>query len=397
MWIALLAWIPLLFGGWFKACVESRPPKSAQVDPSPFARDADRVWRAIGMRLVSETQARHDGIQARLTAAAAELPRESVDLPDDRAEELATAGTYGRLPEVLVDRDPGAIFPMPIGKPLRFSWYQAAADARRLLADQDRFIAGFERWIRLAPRERVARYGEISGAWDHLHARAAKLARQVRYLETWVPQLTRQWITAKGGRPPQYLLTAAIQNGDPRLMDLLREIMRPTRIMKRSFLPPELKPGVVPLPIATDINDRRFIAEIEGALATHWNQSSWARDQKVRFEIDWTRIPRDEEFARGRISLDEHLARFPRDRAAITTGGLSTYVHGQALVLGPGSIDPRTLAHELGHLLGFGDCYLRTLSSQGTLGLAVLEWDNPLYPDDLMCDNAVGAPRAEAW
>ena len=47
--------------------------------------------------------------------------------------------------------------------------------------------------------------------------------------------------------------------------------------------------------------------------------------------------------------------------------------------------------------MGFGDCYVRTLGSEGLFGLAVLEWDNPYYPDDLMCDNTVGVPRAEQW
>ena len=81
----------------------------------------------------------------------------------------------------------------------------------------------------------------------------------------------------------------------------------------------------------------------------------------------------------------------------ITTGGLTTYVKDRFLVLGPGAISPRTLAHEMGHLMGFDDCYLRTLTSQWVFGLGVLEWDNPLYPDDLMCDNSVGEPRVEIW
>jgi hypothetical protein len=72
-------------------------------------------------------------------------------------------------------------------------------------------------------------------------------------------------------------------------------------------------------------------------------------------------------------------------------------VQGRALVLGTGSIDGRTLAHELGHLIGFSDCYFRTLSGQGLGGLAIFEWENPFFPDELMCDNQHGTVNRAAW
>jgi hypothetical protein len=72
-------------------------------------------------------------------------------------------------------------------------------------------------------------------------------------------------------------------------------------------------------------------------------------------------------------------------------------VKGSTIVLGPGKITPRTIAHEIGHLFGFNDCYLRTMTAQGLYGIGLLEWDNPLYPDDLMCDNLVGEVHSEIW
>jgi hypothetical protein len=169
--------------------------------------------------------------------------------------------------------------------------------------------------------------------------------------------------------------------------------------MKRPFLPESLEDsdGLIILPIYTDINNHRFLAEVEGALNTHWNQSSWAKEQGVGFYIRWSFVPVDRRLASGQDSFLLHLARFPKDKASLTTGGLTTYVRGNTLILGPGSIQPRTIAHEIGHLLGFGDCYLRTLTSQGIFGLGILEWDNPFYPDDIMCDNTVGEPRVEVW
>jgi hypothetical protein len=399
MRIALLIWIPLLFGGWFHSCVESRPPKQAQADPGFFSRRLDPAWRSLASHLISEVQGEHARLEAELLSSARRLPPGSVDLPALRDRELKVEGTYGQLPEVLVDQDPGAIFPAPLAQPQRFSWFQTSGQARESLLGLARFEKGFRAWQALSEPERIRRFGELAGAWEELDSRIATLARHSRYLDTWVPQLSHQWVAAASGgtKPVEYLLTSAIQAGDPGLTDALAEVLKPKRVIKRPFLPEELEPSVVTVPIATDVSDRRFLAEVAGALSTHWSQSTWAREQGVTFKIEWTRLARDDAFARGRITLEEHLAKFPQNRAGMTTGGLTTYVRGQTLVLGPGKINPRTLAHELGHLLGFGDCYLRTLSGQGFFGTAVLEWDNPLYPDDLMCDNTVGAARAEVW
>lgn len=185
------------------------------------------------------------------------------------------------------------------------------------------------------------------------------------------------------------------------MMTVLRDLLRPRRVLPRAFLPDTLeghrskKP--IDLPITTDVVDPRFLREVEGSLDTHWNQSPWAKRERISFRISWKRIAVNRRFRERREGLSEHLLRFPETSASMTTGGLTTYVKGSTLILGPGKILPRTLAHEIGHLLGFGDCYLRTLSGQGLLGSAVLEWDNPLYPDDIMCDNGVGVARAEAW
>jgi hypothetical protein len=397
--LALLAWLPLVFVGGFRACIEKQPLHSSKPDPSWISKSTDQAWRTLALKLVARTQTDRERLSRELTHETQLLPVGSVDAPTEREAEMTTAGLYGRLPEVMVDRELGAIFPVPVTPPARFSWYQISVRAGETLTSLRHFESGFKQWRALPPAKRVERFGEVSAAWDEIEEREATLTHHVRYLETWIPRLWRQWEHPEGGRPPAYVLTGAISLGDPRLMDPLREMMRPSRVVKRAFLPAELKPSKtpIPIPVTTDITDRRFIAEVEGALATHWNQSAWAKREGVRFKIVWTHVPRDTAFARGKITLEEHLKTFAPDRAALTTGGLSTYVHGNALVLGPGVINPRTLAHELGHLLGFADCYLRTLSSQGVLGTAILEWDNPLYPDDLMCDNTVGSPRAEVW
>lgn len=378
------------------------PVETAQSDPGWLSRRADRLWQAVALRLLERARLEHARLGAALDEASAALP-----VPDRPARErdgdLAVRGTYGHLPEVHADQGFGYILPAPPSAPTRVSWYGLAREGRALLDQLDRFQTGLGNWNALAPDARARRFPELAGPWEALGARLAAASRHARYLETWRTQLEAQWLASRrsGALPFAYLLVGALhrKNGEgAAVLELLRDSLRPTRVMKRPFLP-ERAEGPIALPIATDVQDRRFLAEVEGALATHWNQSSWARAQSAPpvFRIEWTRLPVNADFAAGKASLDEHLARFPADRAAMTTGGLSTYVRGQALVLGPGRIHPRTIAHELGHLLGFGDCYFRTLSGHGALGLAVLEWDNPVYPDDLMCDNVAGAARAEAW
>jgi hypothetical protein len=167
-----------------------------------------------------------------------------------------------------------------------------------------------------------------------------------------------------------------------------------------SFLPrsiEDFRGKTISIPIATDIQDKSFFREFEGALDTHWNQSPWAKAQALRFRIEWKRVPQDQAFLTGKISLEEHLRQFPEGGAIVTTGAQSHHVRRNALILSLDPITPRTLAHELGHLMGFSDCYFRTLSGEGLLGLTQLEWNNPLFPDDLMCDNEVGTASWLKW
>jgi hypothetical protein len=393
--LALLSVIPALGGSAFKGCVESRPASEQQADPGWLPRHADRVWRRLALALAEDVRERRADLQRRILAGVATL-KEKPDVPEEDESELETRGTYGRLPEVRVDVGTGAIFPMPWNKPQRMSWYQAAHQAVRLRRDLRRLDRLLASWEEEEPEGRATKFAPVANAWEKAGTSHVRLSQLIRYLEEWVPQLERQWVNAGKALPESYKLIAALQKSDRTTLDALRLQLRPRRVIQRDYLPRNLA-GTVRLPIATDVQDRKFIAEIEGAVDTHWNQSPWAKGLGIRFAIRWTFVPKSPEFALGRITLLEHLSRFPKGSAILTTGGLTPHVTGRALVLGPSKINPRTLAHELGHLLGFGDCYLRTLSGQGVFGLGVLEWDNPLFPDDLMCDNTVGVARAEVW
>lgn len=386
-----------LLGIAFRSCVESIQTKSIQRSPTWISKKTDSFWKRQAQNLFVEISSQHISLLKDLKSEKKLFGiRTHLDSPDE--SELQTQGTYGLLPEVLVDYSYTAtVFPMPIARPHRYSWCQIFLAALNLQKELRQSRQSLEQWKESAawnsPEDHRAHFDQVAKSWNQLNKGLISLTLQYRYLEAWIPQLN--------GRKPAFAeATAALLDGESQKFDALREVLKPKRVMRRPFLPEHLsdaKNGLIVLPIATDIQSRKFENEVEGALDTHWNQSSWARKNHVRFKIRWTHLPINRFFATHAEGLKEHLMHFPKDKAGITTGGLNTHVTGQVLVLGPGKIYPRTLAHELGHLLGFEDCYFRTLTSQGVFGLGVLEWDNPVYPDDLMCDNFLGEPMAEVW
>jgi hypothetical protein len=185
----LLAWIPLLLAGGFRACVEKQPPNVPYPDPSWVSRRSDQAWRALGIKLVAGFQERKGDLHQALLAEIRALPPGSVDPPSEREAETTTVARYGRLPEVLVDQDAGAIFPTRPAPPSRFSWYQVSQRAADTLRGLAQIEQGLERLKNLAPAEKVARIGSVLAAWEKLDHQEATLAHHLRYLETWIPRL----------------------------------------------------------------------------------------------------------------------------------------------------------------------------------------------------------------
>jgi len=344
---------------------------------------ADRYWFRIALNktlgITDQLSQIRDTLQTALIALSRIPGYPPIKLPGINEEQALTDYKYGVLPEVYVDQELGAIFPQPVPEPNSFSWFNIFKQAENLRIEIDKFQTEMEKWSKSKPTEQINKFGEIATTWLSINEELLLLTSEVRYLRNWVPKLQKQ----KG-----FVSTAN---------------QRPFRVQKPPYLPDniqKLKGQLITIPIATDIKDKKFIKEIEGALDTHWNQSFWARQHQVRFKINWRAVVLDKEFQNRKIDLDTHLQKFPKNIAVITTGGLTTHVKGVSLILGPGKLTPRTLAHELGHLLGFGDCYLRTLSRQdllGILGTSVLEINNHYYPDDLMCDNTVGSANYGVW
>ncbi len=345
--------------------------------PGTIARWSDAFWEKTATELIGQVSQKRS-TSRELILAEARKAGVALELPDPDTQDVATTGTYGILPEIMVDRGHGAILPRPLKTPARYSWYRLSRQAALTL-----------QYFRQAEQsaQDPKRLPHAGLLWRQATHESTVLAQHLRYLSLWVPQLTSAGELAASHHPKLIAWNRILSQKDT--SEEARSKLRPQRIMKRSFLPAVWK-GTVPLPIATDITDRRFLKEFEGALETHWNQSPWALQQGVRFKVVWKQVPENQAFKDGRVDLIAHLKQFPRETFILTTGALAPTVRDRAFILGPGRIDPRTIAHEIGHLLGFDDCYARALDSEGLLGVAVTEWDNPLHPDELMCDNTIG-------
>lgn len=166
---------------------------------------------------------------------------------------------------------------------------------------------------------------------------------------------------------------------------------------------------LIAVPVFTDIADAAFVDAFKSAIETLWQVRAGEIEYRVQLAItvftpeqlycaqrDPARAQRDRctPPARGaRIDLTAHAALFPKDGIVLTTGAASLrIVAGRALVFAPHDVTPRVLAHELGHLFGFPDAYLRGYRDLGTDGFQVLE----LVPDagDLMSSPGTGSVLA---
>ena len=233
------------------------------------------------------------------------------------SHETQVEGIYGRLPEVHVDQSFGAIFPVPISQPHRFSWFQAGMLAQQLLLELSSFQTALERWLTQNDPTKIKEFDQLASHWNEINRNYVALSQMTRYLESWVPQLEAHWNNGNEEDQSAEKLVHALFKKEPippSVYETLREDLRPQRVMNRSFLPDDLEDaegGLINLPIATDITNPSFRAEVEGALITHWNQSSWAKANNISFYISWTFLAPNTAFATGKENLNQHLAHFP--------------------------------------------------------------------------------------
>ncbi|MEO5968447.1 MAG: hypothetical protein ABIQ95_00850, partial [Bdellovibrionia bacterium] len=350
---ATVFWVPGLL---FNSCIQERPPQQMQVTPGWLAFRSDEIWHSFSMSWTPRIQLKRELIRLSLLEYRKKHQLKE-ELLEPAKSETAIHGTYGQLPEIYVDQNRGAIFPFPVSKPNRFSWYQTAVIGWDLLRRLNRLEAHISSANAKVSgkgdsnKEQEKKFDTLTNEWNEINASLITFAQQIRYLSTWQPLLLSEQRedSAKGKTPASETLIQGLFQGDqqenPKQLDSLREALRPRRIVKQQFLPEYIEKvpaGIITIPITTDIRDKKFLAEIDGALMTHWNQSSWANEAEISFHIRWKFLKPNSNFAAKKETLQRHLSHFPSGAAILTTGGISTHVSGPALILGPGKVTPRT-------------------------------------------------------
>ncbi len=156
---------------------------------------------------------------------------------------------------------------------------------------------------------------------------------------------------------------------------------------------PDAHLWVIHVPFYTDIADAEFVRRVKDSIEEIWHLRDGV--DEFRVELPVTALPAARLYGELRapekgepIDAGKHVALFPGDGAALTTGAILTHVFGRAIILGPHDIAPRVLAHEFGHILGFKDVYFRGYKDLGDDGFQVMEVIAD--PDDIMGAPGIG-------
>jgi hypothetical protein len=149
------------------------------------------------------------------------------------------------------------------------------------------------------------------------------------------------------------------------------------------------------LELSTDIESATFRNTLQETVEKRF--SGAATQIAVKLDVELRYVSPDDLY-RGHppaigssLDANDHIPRFGGNKAVITTGAPATHAFvGQRVELGGAPTTRRTLAHEIGHLLGFNDVYLRNFEAHEnpTYGVIYSEWKG--ISNDLMGNNAGG-------
>jgi hypothetical protein len=368
----------------------------------PFAAAAAEPWRDVyrwleGRRdqMAEELEQAHTTLLARARAQRDELLIAKLR----GAPPSPRRHGYGVLPEIVDSPLRGPVHPRRRSYSLESlstayapAFRDAALLARRSTAGPDLPLAP---WVDEFQRLRE-RMGNLEDHLDY-HARW-----QVAIVEhrAWFTRRNRIAERTRG-------MVEAIERGAPdeEVEALRREVLlklAPFRPASGLAIERAGDALVLPVEVATDIDDETFLAVAARAVAEEFSQSDAARVARLSLEVRWRRVAVDVLYPEGppdqasAIDPDDHLRRFPDGALILTTGAASTYARPRrAVLLGPSPLARRTLAHEFGHLLGFDDAYLRCYEGDpaGPYGAVLVEWTG--LSDDLMGNPRGGRVTAE--
>lgn len=354
------------------------------------ARDAvattDYSYRAV----VEELRGRHVRMDRRLDSIRHVLLRranaEAPGLLTLLRRDISYRRGYGVVPSVLDDPPVSSVVPSE-----RIYSLQTLRESSK----QD--FAAVKALVLKAFADRSPLLEPLVAEFERLTSRHDLLARHIAYHAHW-----QRAVIDYGGYFAKLNGLVAMAR---RSSGMAAEELRRAAIQKTSGLTlAPIENGIrrLPVTVVTDIEDEAFLAAFREGVEAAFVRSSPARSMGFAVDLRFQRISRHDLYpsnpprAGESIDLRDHLSRFPADALVLTTGGDSTHAWtGRAVVLGPTPLTRRMLAHEFGHLLGFGDGYVRGFDGnpRDRFGAVLVEWHGLV--DDLMGNSNSGrvSPR----
>ncbi|HEV8437421.1 MAG TPA: hypothetical protein VGT40_04950 [Methylomirabilota bacterium] len=294
-----------------------------------------------------------------------------------------------------------------------YSWRRTGGFIERDLGRLQKLEAKFEataHWNRAGCRRQ---WEEMVDEYRALAANQKLIASHIEYNRLWQSEIARrragydvQTVLYDSVFERQALLDA-LQAGDQVLEPDLRareqalfaRIYEAThRVSPPDFLRVERlssRHWSFRVPVYTDIEYRPFVEAFRSAVESAWHVADGDGEFRVTLGIHYvpaTRLYADgtRPLHGGRVDIESHIRRFPPDGAVLTTGANTTHVLGRGIIVGPQDISPNLLAHEFGHILGFGDGYFRGYRDLGPEGFEVVEVVVVVEPDDFMSAPGAG-------
>jgi hypothetical protein len=354
------------------------------------------------VRRGDQVEARYRDYRGRLERFYTRLANEvRVDAPDLHARLTEAPPTllphgYQIVPKIVADNAPRQDR-VPRAVASTYSWPRTEGfverDVGRLVRLETTLVAASG----LEPADRRRSWETVTKDYLDLAKRQRLIESSIQYNRLWQGEIYRRpalydtfTVLYDAMMERQALLDSfreAHGLPDPALLERERQLSRQIRDSDQKVaLPPFARVAhpdphrwIITVPISTDIRDREFVEAFRAGIEQTWRVEDGADSFRVVVEI--RPVPPTQLYAPAAppaagepVDLWKHGGRFPRDAAVLTTGATLTHVGPHwAIHLGPHDIQPRTLAHEFGHILGLQDGYFRGYRSLGADGYEVLE------------------------
>ena len=321
------------------------------------------------------------------TSLRASLAQDAPDLLDELADEPPNAVVHGyQILPSLVDATPRSATASVAS--FTYSWPSTRAYVAGESVKLSRATASFEKSQTANPGERRRLLRDLIDEYRTLLRNQSTVEQYVQYNRFW-----QQAIAEDRRRFDELtMLYESMISGDPDIVDAIRDVLADPDVPRFVAIEGSGQEVILRVPLYTDIEDTGFLERAEAAIERMWQATESATTYRVEVEV--RRVLTSELYGSDappdygdHIDVRAHRERFPADGGVLTTGSETTHAFvGSHMVLGPGEVSTRTIAHEFGPVLGFRDGYIRGYRDLGQDGFEIMELTSVF--DDIM-----SAPR----